>query len=91
MSDTEKRKIYDQTGSIDDHININEFKKAYDFFRTIYKKIEKEDIDNFEKKYRYSDEEKEDLINFYLDNKGDVSDLLMSIPCSYNSDVKRFI
>ena len=38
---------------------------AYKYFRSLYKKIEKEDIDEFSKKYRHSELENEDLIKFY--------------------------
>ena len=51
-------------GTIDSG-NLDDFMNAYKYFRSLYKKIEKEDIDDFSKKYRDSDLEKEDLINFF--------------------------
>lgn len=38
---------------------------AYKYFRNLYKKIEKKDIEDFTDKYRFSDMENEDLISFY--------------------------
>lgn len=40
---------------------------AYKYFRSLYKKIEKEDIDEFSKKYRHSELENEDLMKFYTE------------------------
>ena len=54
-----------QLGSYGDDFNEHAFEAAYAYYRTIYKKIEKEDIEDFEKKYRNSAMEEEDLINFY--------------------------
>lgn len=52
LSDPEKKKIYDETGTMGDNFDENSFQTAYEYFRTLYRKIEKEDIENFEKKYR---------------------------------------
>ena len=49
------------------------------------------DINNFEKKYRGSEEEVQDLINFYNQKNGDIRYILQSIPLSRNRDVKRFL
>ena len=38
-----------------------------------------------------SQEEKDDLIKFYKDFKGDMRKLLEHIMCSKNEDVQRFI
>ena len=51
-------------GTIDSG-NLDEFMDAYRYFRNLYKKIEKEDIEEFSKKYRDSDLEKEDLLSFF--------------------------
>ncbi|KAL4499944.1 hypothetical protein ABPG72_015293 [Tetrahymena utriculariae] len=91
LSDPEKKKVYDETGSYGDDFNQHAFEAAYNFYRTIYKKIEKEDIIEFEKKYRGSDMEEEDLINFYNENDGDLTTILECIPLSRNEDVDRFL
>jgi DnaJ family protein C protein 9 len=44
---------------------MEDFKEAYNYFRNIYKKIEEQDIIEFEKKYRNGPEEEEDLIDFF--------------------------
>lgn len=91
LSDPQRRSVYDETGCVDETGNMDSFKSAYDYFRSIYKKIEVEDIDAFSQKYRYSAEEEEDLMAFYEDRRGDIRELMMSIPCSVNSDIARFI
>ena len=42
-----------------------DFSNAYEYFRAIYKRINIEDIEMFEEKYRNSEDEITDLIQFY--------------------------
>ena len=92
LMNDEKRKIYDETGEYDENedgtIDID---NTYNYYREIYPRLKIEDIENFSIKYRESDMEKEDLINFYNDNNGDITLLLEAIPLSRNNDVERFI
>lgn len=64
---------------------------TYEYFRLVYPRIKEEDIESFSKTYKNSDMEKEDLIQFYLNNKGDVTLILECIPLSDNNDAERFI
>lgn len=50
-----------------------------------------EDITNFEKSYKGSAEEDQDLINFYNENKGDITKILENIILSSNDDAPRFV
>jgi hypothetical protein len=43
------------------------FYEAYNYYRSMYKKIEKEDIENFAKKYRFSEEEENDVLKYYVE------------------------
>lgn len=52
-------------GVIGDSLNSADFVNAYTYFRSMYPKFTEEDIVDFEQKYRNSDMEKEDLIEFY--------------------------
>lgn len=88
--DDEKRKIYDETGEIDDKLDIN-IENTYMYFRHIYPTITKNDIDDFAAKYINSEMEKEDLIKFYNQNSGDIRDLLENIPLSTNDDISRYL
>ena len=81
LSDPEKRKLYDETGiwtlwqpflillftgytGADDSAG---FAEAYNFYRAMFRKIEKKDIEDFEKKYKYSKEEEEDVLKYYVE------------------------
>jgi len=90
LIDEEKRKIYDETGEIDDKIDLN-IENTYLFFRDIYPLITKNDIDSFANSYINSEIEKEDLIEFYNSNSGDIRGLLESIPLSTNEDIDRYL
>lgn len=52
LIDEEKRRLYDQNGQIDDDLDIGDFYKAYQFYRNIFKKIEKNDIGIFFYNYK---------------------------------------
>lgn len=88
--DDEKRKLYDEFGEIDDTLNIN-IDATYDYFRSIYPTITQKDIDSFCNKYLNSKMEEEDLIQFYNQEKGDLTNLLEYIPLSSNDDIQRYI
>ncbi|CAK61308.1 unnamed protein product (macronuclear) [Paramecium tetraurelia] len=88
LSNEEKRKMYDETGMIE---GMDEFKNAYEFYRNLYPKISREDIDKYEVKYRFSKEEENDLIEFYNKQDGNVKCLLENIILSKNEDIPRFL
>jgi len=69
LSDPKTRKVYDSTGDLH-HTSLKDiraFVDAYLYYREQYKKIEKEDIIEFEKRYRNGPEEEEDLLDFYFE------------------------
>jgi hypothetical protein len=53
--------------------------------------ITKDDIKGFASRYKGSDEEAEDLLEFYFENEGDITTILQCIMCSENADKARFI
>ena len=46
---------------------------------------------DYEKSYQHSEQEKKDLVAFYVKSKGDVRDILQHIIASTNEDIPRFI
>jgi len=46
--------------------------ELYNKYRATFKKVTKEDIENYAKQYRGSETEKQDIISFYNNFKGDV-------------------
>lgn len=49
-----------------------QFESLYEYYRNIYKKVSEDDIDQVEEEYRGSEEEKQDLLKFYKQFKGDM-------------------
>ena len=76
LGDEDKRNIYDESGAIDGEDDASIFnsniKDWEQYWRSLFKKISKEDIDNFFATYKNSDEERKDLLKFYEKHKGDM-------------------
>ena len=91
LMDPEKKALYDETGEYDENDTEKiEMNDTYEYCRTIYKRVTTNDIENYSKKYKNSEEEKMDLIDFYIDFDGDVELILENIPLSENKDIQRF-
>jgi DnaJ family protein C protein 9 len=92
LSDEKKRNSYDRTGRVDfytDMLNDEDFDwDAY--WRALYKTVTEEDIDNFAKQYRGSEEESADLREAYTKYKGDMNNILNILMLSREADVERF-
>ncbi|XP_015908753.1 dnaJ homolog subfamily C member 9 [Parasteatoda tepidariorum] len=77
LSDIEKRAVYDESGEIDEENNISENDSTPEFWenywRNLFPKITKEDIDTFFSKYKGSDEEIQDLKECYVKYEGDMN------------------
>mmetsp|Transcript_35706 Transcript_35706/g.63666 ORF Transcript_35706/g.63666 Transcript_35706/m.63666 type:complete len:269 (-) Transcript_35706:153-959(-) len=84
LRDPERRKVYDQTGSLEDteELSGGKFEDLYEYYRGMFKKVEEEDVIAFENEYRGSDEEAADLIRLYKKNKGDMPVVFEWMLCS---------
>ena len=60
-----------------------------DYWRLIFKKVSKEDIVEFEKKYKGSDEETADIKRLYNQFKGDMDKIMSSVLCTTIDDEPR--
>lgn len=87
LSDERKRKHYDLTGEIDGD-NLQDLLNKCRFF---YKEFCAEDIDSFAKEYKNGPDEEADLIKFYNEHDGNLTQILNFIPLSENSDIERFL
>jgi DnaJ family protein C protein 9 len=80
LANEEKKTLYDETGMIDGEDDENLFssdiKDWEQYWRQMFKKISKEDIDGFFKNYQNSGEERADLLGLYEKHKGDI-DLIL--------------
>lgn len=89
LYDAESRVLYDQFGAagVEDGGGANSaFARA-----NAGPRLSKEDIAEFEKTYRYSDIEREDLHMFFDRFDGDVRKVLHYIPYSEEADLERFV
>ncbi|CRH01191.1 DnaJ protein, putative [Plasmodium relictum] len=87
LRDPEKRKNYDEYGLEDE---FSEFKNFFDP-KLFHSRIKVEDILNYEKSYKNSEDEKEDLIQFYNKFGGNLENILEYIPFSDENDLNRFV
>jgi len=93
LSDPEKRKVYDQTGSLEDSEELSggKFDDLYDYYRTMYKKVTEDDVLAFENEYRGSQEEAGDLLRLYREHKGNMPVVFEWLLCSRpETDSHRF-
>ncbi|KAH8739424.1 hypothetical protein FG386_000396 [Cryptosporidium ryanae] len=90
LRNEESRKIYDETGIIEGEVNIN-FDNIVEFFNSFSKKITIEDIESYRRYYRGSEEEWEDITNFYLRFDGSCENLLEYIPFSEPTDIAYYL
>jgi len=87
LSDPYKRKVYDLTGELEDS---DEYFEAYRYYREVYHQVTPEEIEDFARRYKDSEMEEEDLIQYYLASEGNMKDILYFIPLSEAQDLPRF-
>lgn len=78
LSDSNKRAVYDECGEFDE-----ESDSAFDwvdYWRSLFKKITIEDIQNYEKDYIGSEMELKDVKRAYIDGKGDMDYMFEMVP-----------
>ncbi|XP_012056740.1 PREDICTED: dnaJ homolog subfamily C member 9 [Atta cephalotes] len=80
LSDSEKRKIYDESGQYDEESEEVVMCNWADYWRSLFKEITVEDINNYEKNYKGSETEIKDLKRAYIDSKGDMDYILEAVP-----------
>ncbi|DBA80045.1 TPA: hypothetical protein ACH3X2_007538 [Trebouxia sp. C0005] len=93
LGDPEKRKVYDQTGSLDDSDELagEQFDSLYKYYRGLYRKVTEEDLDSFQADYRGSEEEAADLLQMYARFKGNMDTVFQWQICSDSKmDSHRF-
>jgi len=92
ISDDSKRGFYDETGEVDDDADpLNDPDKDWvEYWRVLFPKVSVKDIENFEKEYRNSAEERDDLKAAYLETEGDMGKILDTVMCAREEDEERF-
>ncbi len=77
------------SGSVDDEEMLKSDMDWQDYWRTLFKKVTKEDIVEFENKYKGSDEEVTDVKNSYELHKGDMDKIMSTVLCATVDDEPR--
>lgn len=88
LSDPEKRKVYDETGSVDDEEIVQE-RDWEAYWKLLFKSVTLADIENFKKKYQGSEEEQNDLKESYILFKGDMDRIMDHMLCADTDDEPR--
>ncbi len=91
LSDKDKKALYDESGEIDEECDILQQDRNWEsYWRLLFKKISVEDIKDYESKYRFSEEERVDVLAAYEECKGDMDLIIESVPCCTVEDDGRF-
>jgi DnaJ family protein C protein 9 len=96
LLDAERRAIYDETGIVGDEPDSAErfrgksFEELYKYFREQHAAVTVDAIDEYEAKYRGSDEEIADLCEFYARKGGRMRDVVQCVLFAEESDLWRF-
>uniref|UniRef100_A0A8D0C6N6 DnaJ homolog subfamily C member 9 n=1 Tax=Salvator merianae TaxID=96440 RepID=A0A8D0C6N6_SALMN len=90
LSDQEQRALYDQQGIVDEESTLlTQDRNWEEYWRLLFKKISVKDIEEFEKKYKNSEEELADIKAAYEDFKGDMDKIMESVLCVDHTDEPR--
>ncbi|CAL4136281.1 unnamed protein product, partial [Meganyctiphanes norvegica] len=86
LADKDRRAVYDESGDVDDENDPPADKDWDQYWRLMFKKITIEDIKNFEKEYKESEEELNDLKQAYLDGEGSIEYISENVLCTTIED-----
>ncbi|CAB3365353.1 Hypothetical predicted protein [Cloeon dipterum] len=89
LSDEEKRKVYNNSGGEDVDFDLNA--DWLDYWRSIFKPVSKQDIVDYEKKYKGSEEERDDLKDAYNMHRGDMNGIMDAVPFAEMEDEERLV
>ncbi|XP_077352338.1 dnaJ homolog subfamily C member 9 [Festucalex cinctus] len=90
LSDKEQRAVYDEQGIVDEESDCLSQDHCWeDYWRLLFPRITKQDILDFEKQYKGSDEERKDLLRLYVEHQGDMDVILTCVLCGSQEDEPR--
>ncbi|XP_036377078.1 dnaJ homolog subfamily C member 9 [Megalops cyprinoides] len=90
LSDKEQRAVYDEQGTVDEETDsLKQERNWEEYWRLLFPKITVEDILEFEKSYKGTEEEKQDLSRLYLQYEGDMDMIMDSALCCTQEDEPR--
>lgn len=82
LGDADKRKIYDETGSMSDELSSTDFDQLKAFFRGQFKAVTEEEIEAFSNSFRGSEEERQDVLSWFSRSKGDMNQVFRNVMLS---------
>lgn len=89
LNDAGKRAQYDESGSIDDE-DVQDVSDWSNYWRLLFPKITIEQLDKLEEDYKYTDEERQDVVDSYRKYEGDMDKIVDAVPFSRLDDEARF-
>ncbi|XP_070782988.1 dnaJ homolog subfamily C member 9-like [Enoplosus armatus] len=90
LSDAEQRAAYDEQGVVDEESESLKQERDWDeYWRLLFPKISLQDILDFEKTYKGSEEERLDLLRLYGDCSGDMNRIMDAAMCAGPDDEPR--
>ncbi|KAM6951271.1 dnaJ homolog subfamily C member 9 [Aplochiton taeniatus] len=90
LSDKDQRAVYDEQGTVDEESNsLDRDRNWEEYWRLMFPKITLQDILDFEKTYKGSAEEQEDLKRVYQECQGDMTRIMEAALCSSQEDEPR--
>ncbi|KAI8894757.1 DnaJ domain-containing protein [Globomyces pollinis-pini] len=86
------RERYDRTGSIDekDDLEKDDEMSWTDYFESLRGQVTEQSIQQYEKQYRYSLQERVDILAAYAKTKGSLLAMTDEVPCCTLDDLDRF-
>lgn len=89
LQDDDKRKVYDECGSVEDEDFF--VTNWVNYWRSIFKKITTEDIDKFKNEYIGSETERNDIKKAYVGTQGNMNRIMEMVPFSNCENEPRLI
>ncbi|XP_034753224.1 dnaJ homolog subfamily C member 9 [Etheostoma cragini] len=90
LSDKEQRVVYNEQGVVDEESNALSQDRCWeDYWRLLFPKITLQDILEFENTYKGSDEERQDVIQLYVQHQGNMDAIIDSAMCCSQDDEPR--
>ncbi|NXU51372.1 DNJC9 protein, partial [Turnix velox] len=90
LSNAEQRALYDEQGRVDEETEALRGEQDWEqYWRLLFKKITVKDIEDFEKRYKDSEEELADIKAAYMDFEGDMDQIMESLLCADYTDEPR--
>lgn len=89
LQNSEKRKVYDDSGDVDDESDIDS--SWINYWKTIFRVITLDDIKKYEQDYLGSETEVRDLKRAYINGKGSMDHIIQAVPFANCDHEDRYL